>query len=467
MISNKNHIFRESRNLWIWILSILLISFFNGCSDELNGPESGDILQRLQSLSGASVTEIEPYYGYPRAFQVDITQPVDHNNPNDQQFTQRMYLSHIDEELPMVFAPSGYAASERSGQELAEILQTNCLNVTHRYFDGAKSDPLDWQYLTIAQAAADHHRIITLLKTIYTGPWLSAGASKSGLTPLFHKRFYPDDVGATVAYVSPIMFSTSDARFINYLASIGTKEDWDRIHGFQRMLLENRNTLVDEFEAWFQKNGYIYTGDAEVDFESMVRSYDWEFWQYHAHESSEIPGADASADEILTHIDDIERLSNYSDERKGFYDPYIYQAFTEIGYPARDYSQIKDLLIYEIISPGEELAREEGIEIVYNPDTIRDIYSWIRNNGNNIILIYGSIDPWSGGAIKLIGKTNALKFMKEGEDHGVRITDLAEQDQQLILSKLEEWLGIDIEQIAQVGIKLDREARAEVLTIHK
>ena len=57
----------------------------------------------------------------------------------------------------MVFAPSGYGTTPQSGQELAGILQTSCLNVTHRFFPEARPEPLDWQYLTLRQAADDHH----------------------------------------------------------------------------------------------------------------------------------------------------------------------------------------------------------------------------------------------------------------------------------------------------------------------
>ena len=157
--------------------------------------------------------EIQPYYGYPRAFQLDITQPVDHDHPYGPTFTQRAYLSHASLSTPMVFAPAGYGTTPQSGQELAGILQTNCLSVTHRYFPDARPENPDWQYLNIWQAAQDHHRIVTLFKEIYQGKWISTGASKGGKTAVFHRRFFPDDVDATVAYVAPFLLSPEDERF--------------------------------------------------------------------------------------------------------------------------------------------------------------------------------------------------------------------------------------------------------------
>jgi len=188
------------------------------CSDAV-APGGGDLLERLNALPGVTATEIPSHYGYPRQFALDITQPVDHDRPNGPTFTQRAYLSHADEDLPMVFGPNGYGATEESWEELAFILQCNGVYVTHRYFPGSRPQPTDWRYLDIRQAAADHHRIVVLLEAIYPGPWVSAGSSKSGMTALFHRRFWPDDVDATVAYVAPLMFDVEDERFLPWLAA--------------------------------------------------------------------------------------------------------------------------------------------------------------------------------------------------------------------------------------------------------
>ena len=57
--------------------------------------------------------------------------------------------------------------------------------------------------LNIWQAATDHHRIVEALKPLYAGKWISTGASKGGMTSIYHRRFYPGDVDGTVAYVAP------------------------------------------------------------------------------------------------------------------------------------------------------------------------------------------------------------------------------------------------------------------------
>ena len=49
----------------------------------------------------------------------------------------------------------------------------------------------DWEVLDIFQAAADHHRIVAALKSIYSGARINTGHSKGGMTAVFHRRFYP------------------------------------------------------------------------------------------------------------------------------------------------------------------------------------------------------------------------------------------------------------------------------------
>lgn len=431
------------------IICLLLITFLS-CHRTTTEPESSDILQKLQDLPGVTVVEIVPHYGYPRAFQIDITQPVDHNHPNGQQFTQRMYLSHVDESMPMVFAPNGYGASEWSGQEIAGILETNCLNVEHRYFPNSRPNPLDWQYLTIEQSANDHHRIVTVFKQIYQGSWVSSGASKSGMTCLFHRRYFPDDVEATLAYVSPFMFSTADDRFAQHLKNNGTEKDWERIHEFQRMVLENRENLLMPFQQWFFRNGYLYSGDPNKDLEGSVLEYDWSYWQRHVYESSQIPDEDASDQEIINHLAEVVRLYYESDNWEGYFDPWIYQAFTEIGYPARQYDHLEDLLDFEWKNDSKAVFDPYGVDLSYQPETMQDIYQWLLTEGDGIIYIYGSVDPWTGGAIELNGQVDALRFIHPGGDHSVKIADLAEQ--QVIMAKLEEWMGIEIGSIAKRAI---------------
>ena len=113
---------------------------------------------------------------------------------------------------------------------------------------------------------------------------------------------------------------------------------------------------------------------------------------------------------------------------------------------------LEDLLKFDPDSLFAKDIEYYGIPLVYNPATIIDINDWLINHGDNIIYLYGSIDPWSGGEIALEGGTNALKIMQDGGDHRIKIADLDEKN--LVLSTLESWLGIDINYAATKGKKI-------------
>jgi hypothetical protein len=427
------------------VLPILLVLAV-ACSDS-TGPEpepweTGDLLQRLNALPGVEAQEIQPYYGYPRAFQLDITQPVDHGNPNGPSFTQRAYLSHVSDTLPMVFAPSGYGTTPQSGQELAFILQTNCLSVTHRYFPNARPNPLDWQYLDIRQAAEDHHRIVTVLKYIYSGQWISTGASKGGETVLFHRRFYPDDVDATVAYVAPLLFSDEDPRFMPYLKTRGTPEDRAAITAFQRRLLERKADLLDDFEDWFVRNGLDFSLPAAPSFESAVISYLWGFWQRHIFDRSEIPGPEATDEEMVEHLATVVRLHFRSDQNRDYFRAYVYQALTEIGYPLVEFEELEDLVTEEPLEVRESYGFPQNLTFEYRPESVPNVLDWLQRHGDRIIYIYGEVDPWTAGAVELSGAADALKVIQQGADHGVRIAELDESA--LVLATLGSWLDREI-----------------------
>ena len=226
------------------ILFIVLILF--SCSHE---PET--LLSRLQDLPGVTVTEITPPEGYLQAFEIQVTQLIDQQNPAYGTFTQRIFLSHIDETRPMVLETSGYGASSNYINELATLLDANQIRVPHRFFPNAKPDPLNWRDLTIRHAADDLHHIVELFKRIYKEKWVNSGGSKGGMTALFHRRFYPNDVDVTVAYVAPLMFDTEDLRFEKFLLEdVGEEACRNRLKEFQRRLLINSQALLPYVSAY-------------------------------------------------------------------------------------------------------------------------------------------------------------------------------------------------------------------------
>ena len=135
------------------ILLIILISSSAVCQSILE--------EKIRSLPGiVNVKIIEPGSDFKEAFEIFIKQPVDHHNPDGEKFTQKLYLSHRDESLPMVIEMDGYIITYNRPGELEDILNCNRIIVEHRYFGESKPESMEWKHLTVECAAADHHNII-------------------------------------------------------------------------------------------------------------------------------------------------------------------------------------------------------------------------------------------------------------------------------------------------------------------
>ncbi|MCB0751549.1 MAG: hypothetical protein KDC52_08755, partial [Ignavibacteriae bacterium] len=90
------------------IIIIIAISFGNIYSKQEN--YISDLHQKLLSIPNLSVKSLDADSNFTEAFEIFVTQPVDHLNPNNgPKFTQRVYLHHIDFDKPMVMETDGYA----------------------------------------------------------------------------------------------------------------------------------------------------------------------------------------------------------------------------------------------------------------------------------------------------------------------------------------------------------------------
>ena len=140
---------------------------------------------------------------------------MDHTRPESGSFKQKVLLGHRAAEAPVIAELEGYAIGAVRENELAGLLKGNQLTIEHRFFDSSvPEDGIPWEYLTIKQAAADHHAVIQAIKQhLYpSSKWVSTGISKGGQTTVFHRYFYPDDVDVSVPYVAPLNLEYVDPR---------------------------------------------------------------------------------------------------------------------------------------------------------------------------------------------------------------------------------------------------------------
>lgn len=404
---------------------------------------AADILEQIQAIPGVlSVTE-EPssYPGY-RYFFIDFDQPVDHADPAGQHFTQRLALHHTDAAAPFVLAATGYYLFGEYLEEPTELLGANQLFVEQRYFYPSRPEPADWTLLDIQQAAADHHRIVEALKPIYAGKWISTGVSKGGMTSVYHRRFHPDDVDGTVAYVAPHSAGLDDARYVTFLDSVGTPECRTKLEDFEREVLLRRDAMLMRMEDQAAQNGVAFDLlGIDAAFESTVMSFSFAFWQYQdASLCDSVPDAAASDDQVFSFFDLVGLPIFSADPYVLGFEPYYWQAYSELGTPGIDTTHIDDLLTVDF-SAVDDLPSVD-IEPSFDAEAMADVAAWLSAEGSRIVFIYGENDPWTAAQFDLGGAQGSFKLIQAGGNHGSSIAGLAPEDRQTALDALEAWTGV-------------------------
>lgn len=428
-----------------------------GCSDDAPGsdvdaavPAGTDLISRLTRIDGVVSVRVEEAPLAPTSYVIRFEQPVDHGDPAGPRFTQQLRLLHVDFAAPMVVASTGYhdfLGGYRT--EPAALLEANQVVIEHRFFGGSRPFPTDWAYLDIEQAAADHHRVIEALKSLYTGAWISTGASKGGLASVFHRRFYPDDVAGTIAYVAPISFSVFDTRYESFFDELDQTIGDDcveRVRALQRRALMERDALEEHFAGRAAEIGYTFDrmGGLERAFETAVIELEWTFWQYTSvFACGSVPDATtASIDDVAAFIEGTEVVWSMHDQQLQAFEAFYYQAATEMGYPSIPHEHLADLLQFDY-QGSFQLIQPDGIGPVppHDPAPMRDIADWLASEGERLIFVYGEYDPWTAGRFELGEASDSQLYVTPEGNHGTAIYELAEAEQQRIMDTLATWAG--------------------------
>lgn len=407
--------------------------------------EELDILVLLKRIPGLSVTEGKTTLVDYRFFQLEFEQPVDHKNPDGARFKQRLSLLHRDRQAPVVLHGSGYNSSfwSRAGRaELTSLLSSNQLDFEHRFFAPSRPTPADWHYLTIEQAAADSHRIVQAFRSIYGGRFLNTGASKGGMTAVYHRRFYPDDVYATVAYVAPNSLGAPDGRYIPFVNQAGMDADCRRkLRDYQRTALSRRPAML----AALMKEMVTFDRlGIDKAFEHAVLELPFGFWQYSGQgECPKIPATTADDAAVYSFLDKVGGVTSYSDQGIAGFEPYYFQAAAQLGFPAVEEDPLKDLLLHPgSDTPIQYLPIELQPLVMYDPRAMIDVADWLQREGQRMLFIYGSNDPWSAAAFELGLAADSYRLIVAGGNHGSRIGALPEAIREKALSILRRWAAV-------------------------
>lgn len=400
-----------------------------------------ELLSRIAFIDSIKPIDNDPLFK--STYAVWFKMPVDHNNPDGPTFPLKAYYSHKDFDSPMVVVIDGYTMYTSRANELSQILDANQLTIEHRFFDQSRpKDSIPWEFLNVRQAAADQHQIIEAFKPFYKGKWASTGISKSGQATIYHRRFYPADVDVSVPYVAPLNFSSEDPRVYDFLNKVGTDECRARILDYQLRLFENKEIIFPMFEELAKDNNWEFKMGLNRSYDLSVLEYSFAFWQWGTPCDS-IPEENASANALFRHWSMVYPFTFFEENSIENTRPFFFQAMTEIGMYGYDIKPFKKYL-KDTVNITFDFTMPAGHHEKYNPETMKDVDAWLKENGNNMLYIYGQNDAWSSTAVVPGDKTNAVIMFNPGGSHASRIRNFPAPMQDSIYTVLEKWMEVDL-----------------------
>lgn len=429
-----------------------------------DGPPDGppdELRTRLAAIPGLHVVGERPTEQGFRLLDLTFDQPADHRHPERGGFAQRLTLLHRGFDRPTVAYTSGYDLPEQATRtEPAQLVDGNQVSLEHRFFTPSRPDPADWADLDIWQAATDEHRVIQALRSVYPARWSTTGASKGGMTAVYHRRFYPRDVDATIAYVAPNDVDNDRDRYDEFLANVGTDPACRRaLTTAQREALLRRGEMEARYADYAAANNFTFdriVGGLDRAFESVVVDAPFSFWQYRGvQDCAKIPAPTASTDELYRFFDETVEFSAYTDQTLEGYAPYYYQAGTQLGWPDVSHEPLADLLHDpDIGRPRDFVPRD--IEMRFRPGAMAEVDAWVRAMGSQLLFVNGGDDPWSAEPFRLgPGSRDSYSYVVPGGNHGSKIADLPADQRAEAEAAVRRWAGASA--LEAVRTSLDRD----------
>lgn len=394
--------------------------------------------QILAIFPGATLETISFNDPYTEAYDIVLRQYLDHEDTARGTFDHHIYLYHVGYDRPVHLETGGYDAY-LADREISKELGLNLIIVEYRFYGESKPEEVPWELLTNDQAIEDYHRINQAFRNIYkNGKWLTSGISKGGETAMIYKSKYPKDADVVVPYVAPIIADTMDMHPWEHVSSVGTADCRKKVRELQKILLTNKEEVIKAMQIKCEEKSWTFSIGYELALEYAVLEYPFSFWQWNA-KCDNIPDDNASVDSLFNYLESVSSVVNFADQSYEEGHASYYQHMRELGYYVMDTTGLGQWLSADFYS--HRRFAPKNVDLSYNPTYMSDVRAYVENQGEQMIWIYGGLDPWGACAVNPKGK-NCMKFVKPDGTHRTRIKHLEPAQQKQIYDSLKSWLEI-------------------------
>ena len=411
----------------------------------------GNLLRQVEN-----VTSVEPFtpenndVGFTECYEVFFRQPVDHENPSAGTMKQKVFVFFKGADRPTVMYTRGYNVPDtwkdsKANLDIAANMDANLVIVEHRYFGDSKNlSDTRWDYLTIEQAAGDHHAIFQALKPLLPKEWISTGTSKDGMTSLFYRYFYPNDMTVTTVFCSPFMTSLHYLPVGTYLQEeSGSDAERENMHAVLNKLLDGGEEglyktyvqMCNDYNAKLQALHPEHTGvwfdDSYGNYIITAFEFFFDRFSYYTAKQRDIsiPSVNNNTNAILTLIYFFDTLNSngfYStpmaptDEEEDYYwkangsYPYLIQTAKQLGQYNHDFSRYESLIgkVEPIPNPSGLFEQDLWLYDTYDNSRIKDIReNFLPTTDCPIMFYYAQGDPWTGARPDKINESRSMMLI--------------------------------------------------------
>lgn len=432
-------------------------------------------LEKVEGIGDLEKVSCGAYVqGNATCFKFTFSQKLDHANESDTGvFKQHGQLIHRGCGASMTVVDNGYNLPKLLYEmEPSLLFATNTLELEHR-FQGASLPEVQsrrWSTLSIENSAADMHAVITAFKKVYPQKWVSTGASKGGITAVYHRFLYPSDVDGTVGYVAPASQDREDFRYQDRLeSSVFPAACVAKLRAFQvGALSTRRDAFALALSEAYQTSGVV----SDYYLESLIAHFDWGFWQGEGS-CDGVPEPDASEQVHIAYF------KNYlTNGASPFVPPATkeelsgaalsYEWAWQQGYAQQvgRHLNMSGLFKTPAVQNAKQSAYFEGTVPTerlpaYDGSVTKSARDWVKASAEKLVLIYGERDPWSGGALDAPSQASSGRYFAPGASHGASIVDLSAQEQQAAQAKVAAMYGKAMK-VQGKGAPQDAELQARV-----